>query len=142
MTARRTIATGLGGAAAVMMAAVVSGILGNVVRQVVGVEWIGHATLHIVFGVFAFLMGLWAGRDGRNASGWAERGIAAVRLIAFVVGATAVVEGVGAYPPLEALHGAVYANVVALLVLLGGLLFVAAVGVTRLTRGDPASVVG
>lgn len=142
MTARRIIAIGLGGAAGVIMGAFVSGILGNVVRQVVGVEWTGHATLHIVFGVFAFLMWLWAGRAGRSASGWAERGITAVRLIAFVVGATAVVEGVGAYPPLEALHGVVYANVVALLVLLGGLLFVAAVGVTRLIRGDPASAVG
>lgn len=135
MTARRTIATGLGGAVAVIVAALASAALGGLVRQVFSETWPGHATVHIVFSVLAFGIALWAGRLRRTASGWAERGIVAVRLIAFVVGATAVVEGVGAYPPLEALHGVVYANVVALLVLLGGFLFVAAVGVTRLIRG-------
>lgn len=57
-----------------------------------------------------------------------------MRLIAFAVSATAVVEGIGAYPPLELLHNLVYVNVLALLVLLLGLLFIAAVGVARAVR--------
>ena len=61
-----------------------------------------------------------------------------MRLIAFVVSATAVVEGAGAYPPLELLHNIVYVNVLALLVLLLGFLFIAAVGVGRLARGERA----
>jgi hypothetical protein len=62
-----------------------------------------------------------------------------VRLLAFVVSATAVVEGIGAYPPLDVLHNIVYVNIVALLVLLLGFLFIAAVGVGRLLRGERQS---
>lgn len=60
-----------------------------------------------------------------------------MRLIAFVVSATAVVGGIGASAPLELLHDIVdYANVVALLILLLGFLFIAGVGVGRLVRGE------
>ena len=140
MTARRTIAIGFGGAVAVIAAAVVGNLLGVIVEQVLGEEWMGHATVHIVFGGLAIAIALWVGRVRRAslASGWAERGLYAVRLIAFVVGATAVVEGIGGYLPLEMLHNIVYVNVVALLVLLLGFLFIAAVGVGRLVRGEGA----
>ena len=101
-------------------------------------EWTGHATIHIVFGGLALAIALWVGRVRRAtlASGWAERDLDAVRLIAFVVSATAVVEGIGAYPPLEVLHNVVYVNVLSLLVLLLGLLFIAAVGVARAVRAE------
>lgn len=61
-----------------------------------------------------------------------------MRLIAFAVSATAVVEGIGAYPPLELLHNIVFVNVLALLVLLLGLLFIAAVGVGHAIRLERA----
>ncbi len=140
MTARRSIAIGLGGAVAVIAAAAVGNLLGIVVEQALREEWPGHATVHLVFGGLALAIALWVGRLRRAtlAGGWAERGLDAVRLIAFVVSATAVVEGTGAYPPLEVLHNIVYVNVVALLVLLLGFLFIAAVGVGRLVRGAGA----
>ena len=140
MTGRRTIALGLGGALAVIAAAAVGNLLGIIVEQTLREEWMGHATVHLVFGGLALAIALWVGRIRRAtlASGWAERGLDAVRLIAFVVSASAAVEGVGAYPPLEVLHNIVYANVVALLVLLLGFLFIAAVGVGRLVRGAGA----
>lgn len=133
MTPRRTITIGLGGALAVIAAATVANLLGGIVEQALGEEWMGHATVHTAFGVLTLAMALWVGRVRRAAlaSGWAERGLDAVRLISFVVSATAVVEGIGAYPPLEVLHNVVYVNVLALLVLLLGLLFIAAVGVAR-----------
>ena len=141
MTARRTIAIGLGGALAVIAAVVVGNLLGVIVEQAVGEEWTGHAIVHIVFGGLALAIALWVGRVRRAtlASGWADRGLDAVRLIAFAVSVTAVVEGAGAYPPLEVLHNIVYVNVLALLVLLLGFLFIAVVGVGRLVRGKAAS---
>ena len=140
MTARRTIAIGFGGAVAVIAAVAVGNLLGAIVEQALREEWMGHATVHIVFGGLALAIALWVGRVRRAAlaSGWAERGLDAVRLITLVVSATAVVEGVGAYPPLEVLHNIVYVNVIALLVLLLGFLFIAAVGVVRLVRGAGA----
>lgn len=133
MSARRAIAIGLGGALAVIAAALVSATLGNLVEQVLP-EWTGHATVHIVFGALALAIALWVGRlrRGAPASGWAVRGLNAVRLIAFVVSATAVVEGIGAYPPLEVLHNIVYMNLLALFALLLAFLFTASVGVVRL----------
>lgn len=140
MTARHSIAIGLGGAVAVIVAAIVGNLLGIIVGQALGEEWAGHATVHIVFGGLALAIALWVGRVRRAtlASSWAVRGLDAVRLIAFVVSATAVVEGIGAYPPLEVLHNLVYVNVLALLALLLGFLFVAAVGIGRLVRGEEA----
>ena len=140
MTSRRTIAIGLGGAVAVIAAAAVGNLLGAMIELALSEEWTGHATVHLVFGALALVIGLWAGRLGRAAlaSGWAERGLDAVRLIAFIVSATAVVEGTGAYPPLELLHNIVYLNVIALLVLLLSFLFVAGVGVAQLVRGAGA----
>jgi hypothetical protein len=136
VTARRTLAIGFGGAVAVIAAATVGNLLGVIVEQAVHEEWPGHATVHLVFGGLALAIALWVGRVRRAslARGWAQRGLEAVRLIAFVVSATAVVEGVGAYPPFEVLHNIVYVNVIALLVLLLGFLFIAAVGVVRLVR--------
>ena len=140
MTARRAIAIGLGGALAVIAAGGVGNLLGVLVEQALGEEWMGHATVHIVFGALALAIALRVARVRRSAlaSGGAERGLDAARLIAFVVSATAVVEGTGAYPPLEMLHNIVYVNVLALLVLLLGFLFIAAVGVWRLVRGAGA----
>ena len=136
MTAWRTIAIGFGGAVGVIAAAVVGNLLGVIVEQALGQEWAGHATVHLAFGALALGIALWVGRVRRAslASGWTERGLATVRLIAFIVSATAAVEGIGAYPPLETLHNVVYANVLALLVLLLGFLFIAAVGVGRLVQ--------
>lgn len=138
--ARRTIAIGLGGALAVIAAAVVANLLGVIVEQAFREEWLGHATVHIVFGGLALAIALWVGRVRRATlgTGWAERGLDAVRLIAFVVSGTALVEGIGAYLPLEVLHNIVYVNVIALLVLLLAFLFTAAVGVVRLVRGAGA----
>jgi hypothetical protein len=140
VTARRTIAIGLGGALAVIAAGGAGNLLGAIVEQALREEWMGHATSHLVFAGLALAIGLWVGRvrRARLTSGWAERGLDAVRLITFVVSATAVVEGTGAYPPLDALHNIVYANVLALLILLLGFLFIAAVGVWRLVRGAGA----
>jgi len=140
VTARRTIATGLGGAVAVIAAAIVGNLLGIIVGQALREEWAGHATVHIVFGGLALAIASWVGRvrPATLASGWAERGLDAVRLIAFVVSATAVVEGIGAYPPLELLHNIVYVSVLALLGLLLGFLFIAAVGIGRLIRREGA----
>lgn len=140
MTARRTIAIGFGGALAVLAAGAVGNLLGGIVEQALGEEWPGHATVHIVFGALAFAIALWVGRVRRAflASGWAERGLDAVRLIAFVVSATAVVEGTGAYPPLEVLHNFVYVNVLALLALLLGFLFISTVGLGRLAKRTSA----
>jgi hypothetical protein len=120
----------------VIAAGAVGNLAGGLVERAVGEEWAGHATLHAVFGALALAIALWVGRVRQTslAIGWAERGLAAVRLTAFVVSATAVVEGIGAYPPLELLHDVVFANVVALLALLLGFLFVAAVGVGRLVQ--------
>jgi hypothetical protein len=100
-----------------------------------------YSAVHCIFGELAFAIAVWVGRVRRAtpASGWAERGLDVVRLLAFVVSATAVVEGIGAYPPLDVLHNIVYVNVVALLVLLLGFLFIAAVGVGRLLRGERQS---
>jgi len=138
VTPRRTITIGFGGALAVIAAAAVANLLGVIVEQALGEEWTGPATIHIVFGGLALAIALWVGRVRRAtlASGWAERDLDAVRLIAFVVSATAVVEGIGAYPPLEVLHNVVYVNVLSLLVLLLGLLFIAAVGVARAVRAE------
>lgn len=135
MTARRAIAIGLGGAVAVLAAGAVGSLLGGLVELVLG-EWPGHASVHIVFGALVFAIALWVGRvrGALLASGWAERGLDVVRLIALVVTATAVVEGTGAYPPLEVLHNLVYVNVFALLALLLGFLFIAAVGVGRVVN--------
>ena len=140
MTARRTIAIGLGGAAAVIAAAAVGNLLGIPVERALGEEWTGHATVHLVFGLLALAIARWASRLHRAtlASGWTQRSLGAVRLVAFVVSATAGVEGIGAYPPLEALHNIVYANLVALLALLLGFLFIAALGLGRLVRGARA----
>ena len=141
MTAWRTIAIGLGGAVGVIAAGAVGNLLGVIVERAFGQEWAGHATIHLAFGALAFAIALWVGRLRRAtlASGWTERGLATVRLMAFVVSATAVVEGIGAYPPLEVLHNIVYANVLALLVLLLGFLFIAVVGVGRLVQGARAA---
>jgi hypothetical protein len=140
VTARRTIAIGLGGAVAVIGAAAVGNLLGIIVEQALREEWTGHATVHLVFGGLALAIALWVARVRRAAlaSGWAERGLDAVRVIAFVVSASAAVEGAGAYPPLEMLHNIVYVNVLALLVLLLGFLFIAGVGVAQLVRGAGA----
>lgn len=126
---------------AVIAAAAVGNLLGLIVRQALREEWAGHATVHIVFGALALAIALWVGRVRRAApaSGWAVRSVDAVRLIAFVVSATAVVEGIGAFPPLEVLHNIVYVNVLALLALLLGFLFIAVVGVGRLLRGEGAA---
>ena len=141
MTARRTIAIGLGGAVAVITAGAVGNLLGIIVEQALREEWTGHATVHLVFGGLALAIALWVGRVRRAtlANGRAERGLDAVRLIAFVVSATAVVEGIGAYPPLEMLHNIVYVNVLALLVLLLSFLFIATVGVVHILRGEGAA---
>lgn len=138
MTARRTVATGLGGVVLVLAAATLGNLLGAIVGLALQEEWMGHATVHIVFGGLALAIAVWIGRVGRAtpASGWAERGLDVVRLLAFVVSATAVVEGIGAYPPLDVLHNMVYVNMVALLVLLLGFLFIAGVGAGRLLRGE------
>lgn len=137
---QRTVAIGFGGAVAVIVAVAVGSLVGGLVEQGLGGEWAGHAALHIVFGVFALAIALWIGRVRRAtlASGWAERGLATVRLTACVVSATAIVEGIGAYPPLEVLHNIMYVNLPALLILLLGFLFIAAVGVGRLIRGASA----
>jgi hypothetical protein len=137
VTPRRTIAIGLGGALAVVAAGAAGNVLGAIVQQILGEEWAGHATTHIVFGALALAIGLLVGRvrHASLASAWAGRGLAAVRLSAFVVSVTAVVEGVGAYPPLATLHDIVYANLWALLALLLGFIFVAAVGVGNSLRG-------
>lgn len=136
MKARRAIAVGLGGVLAMVAALAVGNLLGGIVELVLGAEWPGHATVHIVFGALVFAIALWVGRVRRAslASGWAERGLDAVRLIAFVVSATAVVEGTGAYPPIEVLHNFVYVSGLAMLALLLGFLFIAAVGVGRLAK--------
>lgn len=136
MTSRRAIAVGFGGAAAVLAAGLVGAVLGNAVERVFGNGWPDHATTHGVFGVLVLAIALWVARVQRAtlATGWAERGLAVVRLIALLVSATAVVESIGAYPPLDALHNIVYANVLALLALLLGFLFIAAVGFGRLVR--------
>ena len=136
MTARRAMAVGFGGVLAIIAAMAVGNLLGGLVGLVLGEEWPGHATVHIVFGALVFAIALWVGRVRRAslASGWAERGLDAVRLIAFVVSATAVVEGTGAYQQLEMLHNFVYVNAFALLALLLGFLFIAAVGVGRLAK--------
>ncbi len=100
MTVQRTMMIGFGGALAVIAAGAMGNLVGGLVEQVLGEEWAGHAVLHIVFGVLALAIALWMGRVRRAtlASGWAERGLATARLIAFVVSATAIVEGIGAYP--------------------------------------------
>lgn len=140
MTPRRTITIGLSGALAVIAAFAVANLLGKIVEQALSEEWAGHATGHLVFGALSLAIALWVGRVRRAtlASGWAERGLYAVRLIAFAVSGTSVVEGIGAYPPLEMLHNdfIFYLNVLALLVLLLGLLFIAAVGVARAVRSE------
>jgi hypothetical protein len=137
VTPWRIIAIGLGGATAVLAAGAAGNMLGAIVAQALSSEWAGHATAHVAFGALVVVVALLVGRVHRPtvAGGWADRGVAAVRLIAFVVGATAFVEGIGAYPPLEVLHDIVYANVLAVLVLLVGFLFVGAVGVGRLVQG-------
>lgn len=140
MTPRRSIAIGLGGAVAVIAALAVANVPGIVVQQAFGEEWLGHATIHLVFAGLALAIAWWVGRVRRvtGGGGWAEQGLDTVRLLAFVVSATTVVEGVGAYPPVEVLHRMVYVNGLALLLLLLGFLFVAAVGVGRLVRGEGA----
>lgn len=140
VAARRVIAIGFGGAVAVLAAGAVGNLLGGLVELVLVEEWPGHATVHIVFGALVFAIALWVGRvrEVLLASGWAEVGLDAVRLIALVVSATAVVEGTGAYPPLEVLHNFVYVNVFALLALLLGFLFIAAAGVGRVAKRTAA----
>lgn len=137
MTARRTIAIGRGGARGRRLGQPT----GHHRRTGPRCGGTGLATVHLVFGALALAIALWVGRLRRAslASGLAERGLDVVRLVAFVVSATAVVEGVGAYPPLELLHNIVYVNVLALLVLLLGFLFIAAVGVGRLIRSENAT---
>jgi hypothetical protein len=127
---------GFGGVLAVIGALVVGNLLGGLVERVLGDEWPGHATVHIVFGALVYAIALWVGRVRRASPGrgWAERGLDVARLIAFVVSATAVVEGTGAYPPLDVLHNFVYVNGLALLALLLGFLFIAAVGLGRLAK--------
>ena len=140
MTARRAMAVGLGGVLAIIAAMAVGNLLGVIVKQILSEEWPRHATVHIVFGALLFAIALWVGRVRRAllASGWAERGLDALRPIAFVVSATAVVEGTGAYLPLEVLHNFVYVNGLAMLALLLGFLFIAAVGVGRLAKRTAA----
>ena len=134
------MAVGFGGVLAIIAAMAVGNLLGGLVELVLGEEWPGHATVHIVFGALVFAIAMWVSRVRRAllASGWAERGLDAVRLIAFVVSGTAVVEGIGAYPPLEVLHNFVYVNGLAMLALLLGFLFIAAVGFGRLAKRTAA----
>jgi hypothetical protein len=90
--------------------------------------------------VLVIAIALWLGRihGAKATDGLAERVLRTVRLIAFAASATAIVEGIGAYPPLELLHNIVWANVMALLLLLLGFLFISAVGVGRYIRRESA----
>lgn len=65
-------------------------------------------------------------------------GLGGVLAMIGALSATAVVEGPGAYPPIDVLHNFVYVNGLAVVALLLGFLFVAAVGVGRLAKRTAA----